>query len=116
MALEEKLALKSRSFLVEAKIIAADLPARDFSRERAWLAQHRVEYDGQWVALDGDKLVAALAHGAAQARRKVFARHRHIARPIEQSQSARTSLDVDRKRVCAPRPSRLIANLPRCAR
>lgn len=30
-------------------------------RERAWVAAHRDEYLGQWVALDGDRL---LAHGA----------------------------------------------------
>ncbi len=30
-------------------------------RERAWIEQHRDEYLGEWVALDGDRL---LAHGA----------------------------------------------------
>jgi uncharacterized protein DUF5678 len=32
----------------------------DFTREQAWLKEHRNEYVGQWVALDGDRL---LAHG-----------------------------------------------------
>lgn len=41
-----------------AKIIATDLPVRDRSREYAWLKQHRDEYDGKYVALDGDTLVA----------------------------------------------------------
>jgi|GEM_PF-1177881 len=43
----------------EAKIIATDLPTNNFSRENAWLEKHREEYDGQWVALDGDKLIAS---------------------------------------------------------
>jgi hypothetical protein len=35
-------------------------PPKDRSRENTWLEKHRDEYDGQWVALDGDRL---LAHG-----------------------------------------------------
>lgn len=46
-----------------AKIIATDLPVRDFSREHAWLAANRDEYDGKYVALDGDKLIAASENG-----------------------------------------------------
>lgn len=42
-----------------AKIIATDLPVRDRSREYAWLEQHRDEYDGKYVALDGDALIAS---------------------------------------------------------
>src|ERR1051326_310553 len=30
---------------------------RDRSREFAWLEQHRAEYLGQWVALEGDQLL-----------------------------------------------------------
>jgi hypothetical protein len=30
-----------------------------FAREMRWLDEHRVEYAGQWVALDGDRLIAA---------------------------------------------------------
>ena len=41
-----------------AKIIATDLPVRDRSRESAWLEQHRDEYDGKYVALKGDNLLA----------------------------------------------------------
>ncbi len=40
-----------------------DTPARSYSThesERAWIEQHRDEYLNQWVALDGDRL---LAHG-----------------------------------------------------
>jgi|GEM_PF-1154663 len=32
----------------------------DRTREMRWIAEHRVEFAGQWVALDGDQL---LAHG-----------------------------------------------------
>ncbi len=41
-----------------AKIIATDLPIRDRSSEYEWLAANRDEYDGKYVALDGDTLVA----------------------------------------------------------
>lgn len=34
-------------------------PMRDRTREMAWVAAHRREYAGQWVALDGDRLIAA---------------------------------------------------------
>lgn len=34
---------------------------RTHERERAWIEAHREEYLGQWVALDGDRLIA---HGA----------------------------------------------------
>lgn len=62
IVLEEKLdaTLQKRKPPFEAKIIASDLPVRDRSRENDWLEKHRDDYDGQWVALDGDRL---LAHG-----------------------------------------------------
>ncbi len=41
-----------------AKIIATDLPVRDRSLEYQWLAANRDEYDGKYVALNGDMLVA----------------------------------------------------------
>ena len=31
----------------------------DCTRELRWLAEHREEYGGQWVALDGDKPLAS---------------------------------------------------------
>ena len=46
-------------FEFQAKIIATDLPVRDRTREYAWLEQHRDEYAGQYVMLDGDTLIAA---------------------------------------------------------
>ena len=36
----------------------ARLPYIDRSREMAWIAEHQEEYAGQWVALDGDRLIA----------------------------------------------------------
>jgi hypothetical protein len=33
-------------------------PPPDRSRERAWLAAHRDEYAGQWVAVEGERLIA----------------------------------------------------------
>jgi hypothetical protein len=59
--LEEKLNEKPKKRSTDyGKIIATGLPVRDFSREHDWLAKNRDEYDGQYVALDGDTL---LAHG-----------------------------------------------------
>jgi hypothetical protein len=40
----------------------------DLSREIQWLNEHRHEYIGQWVALDGDRLIS---HGATA--REVYA-------------------------------------------
>ena len=31
----------------------------DFSKSREWLKQHRHEYVGQWIVLDGDRLIGA---------------------------------------------------------
>ena len=67
--LEEKLGFKTKRPGFPAKIIATDVPVRDRSREDAWLEKHRDEYDGQWVALDGDKLIAADTDGKEFARK-----------------------------------------------
>lgn len=37
------------------------IPQADFSLSAKWLAEHKTEYAGQWVALEGDRLIA---HGA----------------------------------------------------
>lgn len=59
--LEEKLNVKkARRLPVEGRIIATNLPVRDRSREHTWLAKNQDEFDGQYVALSGDRL---LAHG-----------------------------------------------------
>jgi hypothetical protein len=33
-------------------------PAPDSTREMKWLREHRREYIGQWIALDGNRLIA----------------------------------------------------------
>ena len=38
------------------------LPVPDSRREVQWLAAHAREYAGQWVALDGDRLIAHGPH------------------------------------------------------
>ena len=34
-------------------------PIPDSTHERQWLSEHRREYANQWVALDGDRLIAS---------------------------------------------------------
>ncbi|NOT61951.1 MAG: hypothetical protein HOP19_17180 [Acidobacteria bacterium] len=41
-----------------AKITRCE-PLPDRSREHAWVKEHKDDYAGQWVALDGNHLVAA---------------------------------------------------------
>lgn len=43
-------------------------PKTDFTLEMRWLAQHRREYPGEYVALDGDRLVSHGADGRAMHR------------------------------------------------
>ncbi len=75
--LEEKLVSQNnerrRELAAKARIIASDLPVKDFSREHAWLEKNRDEYDGQYVALDGDKLIAHRENG-----REVVAKLREL--------------------------------------
>jgi len=42
----------------ESRVTATNLPIRDRSREYAWLERHRDEYEGKYVALVGEKLIA----------------------------------------------------------
>lgn len=37
-------------------------PMPDDKLERQWVQDHKHEYPGQWVALDGDRLIAASAN------------------------------------------------------
>ncbi len=39
------------------RIVGPAPPPKDRSKEDAWLAEPRDEYAGQWVALDGDRLL-----------------------------------------------------------
>ena len=58
--LEEKLKLEDQNGSSDLpRVLAKDLPIRDRSREAEWLRKHRDEYAGQWVALDGERLIAS---------------------------------------------------------
>ena len=60
--LEEKLNFKRQNELsktpFQSRIIAINLPIKDRSLEYEWLAKNRDEFDGKYVALDGNELVA----------------------------------------------------------
>jgi hypothetical protein len=53
------------------RIISTKQPYNPRTKEYAWLAQHRYEYIGEWLALKDDRL---LAHGPEA--KKVFAQAR----------------------------------------
>ncbi|MEW6211950.1 MAG: DUF5678 domain-containing protein [Acidobacteriota bacterium] len=57
----------------------ARLPYIDRSREMAWIAEHWREYPDQWVALDGDRLIA---HGDDPIPFKEIARAQGAERPL----------------------------------
>ena len=57
----------------------AGLPYIDPSREMAWIAEHWREYAGEWVALDGDRLIA---HGDDPLPFKEKCRQEEIERPF----------------------------------
>lgn len=44
-----------------ARALAGSASMRDFTADRQWLADHRDEYAGQWVALEDGQLIS---HGA----------------------------------------------------
>lgn len=62
VVLEEKLKTETEDVLSalpsEPRVLARNLPIRDRSREDEWIEKHRNEYAGQWVALDGENLIA----------------------------------------------------------
>lgn len=68
-ALEKEEQIISQSALPESNGVV--VPSR-FTLEMQWLENHRAEFVGQWVALDGDRL---LAHGTVA--REVFAAARN---------------------------------------
>jgi hypothetical protein len=51
----------------------------DLSREIQWLKEHRQEYIGQWVALDGDRLIS---HGATAREAYAAAREAGVKSPL----------------------------------
>ena len=63
LVLEEKLKVEktngSSELLFKPRILATNLPVKDRSLEDEWLRKHRDEYANQWVALDGDRLIAS---------------------------------------------------------
>jgi hypothetical protein len=63
LTLEEKVNLKPQNSAIKppfkSRIIATNLPVKDRSREYEWLAKNRDEYDGLWVALDGERLLSS---------------------------------------------------------
>lgn len=62
-ALDERLQTLNHSLQLSftPKIVGKTMQPKDRTKEHEWLKQHRDEYAGQWVALDGDRL---LGHGA----------------------------------------------------
>ncbi|HLG14885.1 MAG TPA: hypothetical protein VJH03_10350 [Blastocatellia bacterium] len=54
-------------------------PYIDRSRELAWIAEHREEYAGRWVFLEGDRLIA---HGDDPLRFREIARAEGIETPF----------------------------------
>lgn len=62
IALEEKLNTNTeqrKKVSFESKIIATNLPVQDHSREHKWLRENRDKFANQWVALDGERMVAS---------------------------------------------------------
>jgi hypothetical protein len=45
-------------FIIKLETKLRRVPPIDISREKQWLKERRHEYIGQWVALDGDRLIS----------------------------------------------------------
>lgn len=52
---EEKLKILSEE---EAKNVELEIKNERFRRALQWIEEHKEEYDGQWVCLDGDTLIS----------------------------------------------------------
>ena len=61
------------------RVRRARLKAIDRTHELAWLSQHRREYQGEWVVLDGDRLIG---HGVDPAPLVEQARSEGVERPL----------------------------------
>ena len=57
----------------------ARLKSLDRSHELAWITQHRHEYQGEWVVLDGSRLIG---HGADPGPLVERARSQGVERPL----------------------------------
>jgi len=51
--------MSSSGAVAQGKAKRLPVPEPDPEPNRRWLAAHRSEYPGKWVALDGDRLIAA---------------------------------------------------------
>ncbi len=60
----------------EGRIISTNAPSIDRTKESEWLAKHRRQYAGQWVALIGDQLLASGTEA-----KEVFAKARELGYP-----------------------------------
>jgi hypothetical protein len=56
LAHQEKAEKKTPKPLLDKRLQPKPMP--DSTREFRWLSEHAREYAGQWVALDGDRLIA----------------------------------------------------------
>jgi hypothetical protein len=63
----------------EEKAEAESLPPSFHELEMRWLAEHEAEYVGQWLALDGDRL---LSHGADRHKVRAAARAQGVESPF----------------------------------
>ena len=58
--LEEKLKSEDQNGgSTQPRVLARNLPTKNRGREVEWLQKHRDEYAGQWIALDGERLIAS---------------------------------------------------------
>jgi Family of unknown function (DUF5678) len=58
--LEEKLNPEGQNGdSAQPRVLATNMPIKDRAGEGEWLQKHRDEYAGQWIALDGEKLIAS---------------------------------------------------------
>jgi hypothetical protein len=58
LTLEERRQLRRLLEEEEATSLAHAASSNRFAREMEWVQEHRAEFAGQWVALDGERLLA----------------------------------------------------------
>lgn len=76
----EPLALEDQQHVIIAvrSVASADVPGARLDEQR-WLDRHGHEYRGQWVAIQGDKLIS---HGSKAAAVLEAARSQGVQRPV----------------------------------